>query len=97
MMETLTTFFHTFGWQTATLAIALVAPLFASFIYVDLKGTMKRITFFAIAAAEALVCSTGGFGDFAEMAKDGAMPVVMTIILYLLIKSWRDMIGKEWT
>ena len=97
MMETLTTFFHSFGWQTTILAVSLLVPFLASFAYVDLNGLMKRKTFIIIAAAEALFCSTGGFGDFAEMVKDGIMPIVTTITFYMLIKSWRDTIGNEWT
>ncbi len=86
MMQTLTEFFHSWGWETATLAIVLFIVPATSFLYVDLKGIMSRKTLWIILAIEATICSTEGFGEPVEMIKGSLMALFSAVVTYLFFE-----------
>lgn len=86
MMQTLAEFFHSWWWETATLAIVLFIVPATSFLYVDLKGIMSRKTLWIILAIEAAICSTNGLGEPVDMLKWVMLALFLAAVTYLFFE-----------
>lgn len=90
MTQTLTEFFHSWGWETLILATTLFGSAIAVYLYYDLEGIMKKKNLFKIVALEMVLCSSYGFGDIVEMIKYAALPLVSAIIFGTLFRQLRE-------